>query len=62
MSGKGNDYGSPAVETLFKAIKAELIRWKSWEPRQQAEMAIFEFITGFDNRADVTQHWAEKAL
>ncbi|MBR2573438.1 MAG: IS3 family transposase [Loktanella sp.] len=49
MSGKGNCYDNAAVETFFKTIKAELIWRRSWETRQQAEMAIFEYINGFYN-------------
>jgi transposase InsO family protein len=49
MSGKGNCYDNAAVETFFKTIKAELIWRHSWETRRQAEMAIFEYISGFYN-------------
>ena len=49
MSGKGNCYDNPAVETFFKTIKAELIWRHPWETRRKAEMAIFEYINGFYN-------------
>ena len=49
MSGKGNCYDNAAVETFFKTIKAELIWRRSWETRQQAEIAIFQYINGFYN-------------
>ncbi len=49
MSGKGNYYDNSAVETFFKTIKAELIWRRSWDTQRQAEMAIFEYINGFDN-------------
>lgn len=47
MSGKGNCYDNPAVETFFKTIKAELIWKRIWETRRQAETAIFQYINGF---------------
>jgi len=49
MSGKGNCYDNAAVETVFKTIKAELIWRDTWETRRQAEMATFEYTTGFYN-------------
>ena len=49
MSCKGSCYDNAAVETFFKAIKAELIWRRSWATRRQAEMAIFEYINGFYN-------------
>ena len=49
MSGKGNCYVNPAVETFFKSNKAELIRRQSRETQRQAERAIFEYINGFCN-------------
>ena len=49
MSGKGNCYDNAAIETFFKAIKAELIWRRSWETRRQAETAIFQYINGFYN-------------
>lgn len=39
-SGKGNCYDNAAVETFFKAIKAELIWRRMWETRRQAETAF----------------------
>ncbi len=47
MRGKGNCHANAAVETVFKAIKAELIWRQSWETRRPAGMAIFEDINGF---------------
>jgi putative transposase len=49
MSGKGNCYDNAAVETFFKTIKAELIWRQTWETRQQAEAALFQYINGFYN-------------
>ncbi|MFT7391327.1 MAG: putative transposase [Paracoccaceae bacterium] len=49
MSGKVNCYDNAAVETFFKTIKAKLIWRRSWEPRRQAETAIFQYINGLYN-------------
>jgi transposase InsO family protein len=63
MSGKGNCYDNAAVLrransppdcllillTFFKTIKAELIWWRTWATRRQAETAIFQYINGFYN-------------
>jgi transposase InsO family protein len=63
MSGKGNCYdnsvvlrreNSPldcflALLTFFKTLKAELIWRGQWPTRRAAEMAIFEYVNGFDN-------------
>jgi transposase InsO family protein len=47
MSGKGNCYDNAAVETFFKAIKAELTWRRAWETRRQTEAAIVRYINGF---------------
>ena len=49
MSGKGNCYDNPIVETFFKSIKAELIWRNRWDTRCQAEGVIFQYIKGFYN-------------
>ena len=49
MSGKGNCFDNAAVEPFFKTIKAELIWRQSWETRRAAELAIFNYISGFYN-------------
>lgn len=65
MSGKGNRYDNVAVETFFKATKAELI----WRDTWKAEMAIFySHNAGQRNTsmdfiicAAAIEHWAGKA-
>ncbi len=47
MSGKGNCYDNSAVETFFKANKAELIWRRSWRTRRVVGLAIFQHINGF---------------
>ncbi len=49
MSGTGNCYDNAAVETFFKTNKAELLWYRSWRTRRDAEIAIFEYINGFYN-------------
>ncbi len=47
MSGKSNCYDNSAVETFFKKIKAELIWRQPWQTRREAQMTIFQYISGF---------------
>lgn len=49
MSGKGNCFDNAAVETFFKSLKAELILRMKLQTREQAEMALFEYINSFYN-------------
>lgn len=49
MSGKGNCYDNPAVESFFKSLKAELVWRRDWHTRRDVEMALFEYINGFYN-------------
>ncbi|UOA25283.1 hypothetical protein DSM110277_03737 (plasmid) [Sulfitobacter pontiacus] len=49
MSGKGNCYDNSAVESFFKSLKAELIWRNTWQTRCDVEVAVFEYINGFDN-------------
>ena len=63
MSGKGNCYDNSAplgrfamqiacravVESFFKSLKAELIWRRTWQPRREVELAVFEYINGFYN-------------
>jgi transposase InsO family protein len=46
MSGKGNCYDNAAVETFFKAIKAEMIWRRLWPTRRSAEVALLDYING----------------
>ena len=52
MSGTGHCFDNAAVETFFKTIKAELLWRKSWAGRREAEMALFEYINGFDKTSE----------
>ncbi|SFA47639.1 Integrase core domain-containing protein [Paracoccus halophilus] len=49
MSGKGNCYDNSAVENFFKSLKTEMVRRRDWQTRREVEIALFEYINGFDN-------------
>jgi putative transposase len=40
---------SAVVESFFKSLKAELVWRRNWQPRRDVDVAIFEYINGFDN-------------
>ncbi len=49
MSRKGNCYDNAAMESFWSTLKLELIYRHDFATRQQARMAIFDFIEGFYN-------------
>ena len=49
MSGKGNCYDNPAVESFFKSLKAELVWRRNWQSPRDVEVALCEYINGFYN-------------
>lgn len=49
MSRKGNCWDNAIAETFFKTLKAELIWRCTWQTRQQAADALFQYINGFYN-------------
>jgi putative transposase len=51
MSRKGNCWDNAVAESFFKTIKCELIYWKKYQTRYEAEMSIFEYIEMFYNRS-----------
>jgi len=63
MSGKGNCYDNAAVETFFKAIKAEMIWRRLWPTRRSAEVALLDYINGILQSApQIIIPWLEKPL
>jgi len=42
--------------SIIKTIKAELVWRQSWKTRRDVEVAIFEYINGFYNRAADIRH------
>lgn len=49
MSGNGNRYDNAMVETFFKTLKSELIWRTVFQTRQDAKIAIAQYIEGFYN-------------
>jgi transposase InsO family protein len=45
----GSCWDNAVAESFFATLKTELVYRQSWPTRQQASMAIFEFIEGFYN-------------
>lgn len=50
MSGKGNCYDNAVMESFFKTLKSELIRWERYATRNEAKKSIFEYIEVYYNR------------
>ena len=50
MSRKGNCWDNAVAESFFHTLKVELIHGKTYNARQEAKTAIFEYIEGFYNR------------
>ena len=50
MSRKGNCWDNAVAESFFKAMKAEMVYHCKFATRQEARLAIFEYIEGFYNR------------
>ena len=50
MSRKGDCWDNAVAESFFHTLKVELIHGKTYNTRQQAKTAIFEYIEVFYNR------------
>ncbi|WP_394336213.1 IS3 family transposase [Adhaeribacter arboris] len=50
MSRKGNCWDNAVAESFFKTIKTELIYHQKFTTRQEARLAVFEYIEGWYNR------------
>jgi putative transposase len=50
MSRKGNCWDNAVAESFFKTMKAELIYHRKFATRQEARLAVFEYIEGWYNR------------
>jgi putative transposase len=50
MSRKGNCWDNAVAESFFKTLKTELIYHRTFATRQEARLAVFEYIEGFYNR------------
>jgi putative transposase len=61
MSRKGNCWDNAVAESFFKIVKSELGYDTKFETRQQASLALFEFIEGWYNRRRIHQAIGYKA-
>ncbi|MFD2515954.1 IS3 family transposase [Pontibacter locisalis] len=50
MSRKGNCWDNAVAESFFKTLKTELVYHYKFSTRQEARLAVFEYIEGFYNR------------
>jgi putative transposase len=50
MSRKGNCWDNAVAESFFHTLKTELIYLEDFDTREQAQMAVFEYIEVFYNR------------
>lgn len=50
MSRKGNCWDNAVAESFFKTMKTELIYHRKFATRQEARLAVFEYIEGWYNR------------
>ena len=50
MSRKGNCWDNAVAESFFKTMKTEMVYHHKFATRQEARLAVFEYIEGFYNR------------
>lgn len=50
MSGKGNCYDNVSMESFYHTLKTELMQGKTFQTKEQAANAIFDYIEVFYNR------------
>jgi transposase InsO family protein len=50
MSRKGNCWDNAVAESFFKTLKTELVYHEDYLTRQQAKLAVFEYIEGWYNK------------
>jgi transposase InsO family protein len=50
MSRKGNCWDNAIAESFFKTLKTELVYHDYYATKQQAKLAIFEYIEGWYNK------------
>ncbi|CAM3887658.1 IS3 family transposase [Pontibacter korlensis] len=50
MSRKGNCWDNAVAESFFKTMKTEMVYHHRFATRQEAGLAVFEYIEGFYNR------------
>ncbi|MDX2142811.1 MAG: IS3 family transposase [Rhodospirillaceae bacterium] len=50
MSAKGNPHDNAVVESFFSTLKNEMVHHRTFDTREQARAAIFDYIEAFYNR------------
>jgi transposase InsO family protein len=50
MSGKGDCWDNPVMESFWGTLKTELVNHEHYETREQARASIFEYVEVFYNR------------
>jgi putative transposase len=50
MSGKGNCYDNAVMESFYHTLKVELVYGQHYRTREEAQMAVFDYIEIFYNR------------
>jgi transposase InsO family protein len=50
MSRKGNCWDNAVAESFFRSLKTELVHHEDFATRDEARLAIFEYIEVFYNR------------
>ena len=50
MSRKGNCWDNAVAESFFKTMKTEMVYHHKFATRQEARLAVFEYIESFYNR------------
>ena len=49
MGSRGDAYDNAAAESFMSTIKTDLVRRNTFKTRDQARLAIFSYIEGFQN-------------
>jgi putative transposase len=55
MSSKGNCYDNACAESFFSSLKNELVHFRTFNTREEAKAAIFDYIEIFYNRQRLHQ-------
>ena len=62
MSRNGDCWDNAMEESFFHTLKVELIHGKTYNTRQEAKTAIFEYIEGFYNRQRQPRRTSRKRM
>ena len=56
MSRKGDCWDNSVVESFFGTLKQELVQWKNYQTRYEAQQDILEYISMFYNSKRLHSH------